>query len=66
VHAGHGDRPLAGLAVIERDDAAAVDAPRDLVLVLAGGDAGVAFDAAVGVAEKFHPGHDRVSYAARI
>jgi hypothetical protein len=28
------------------------------VLVLAGGDAGVALDAAVGVAEKFHPGHD--------
>jgi hypothetical protein len=27
------------------------------VLVLAGGDAGVALDATVGVAEKFHPSH---------
>src|SRR5205085_9631798 len=57
VHAGHRDRALAGLAVIDRDDAAAVDAPRDLVLVLTGGDAGVALDAAVGVAEEFHPRH---------
>jgi hypothetical protein len=29
------------------------------VLVLAGGDAGVALDAAVGVAEKLHPSHGR-------
>src|SRR6185503_7852115 len=41
VHAGHLHRALARLAVIERDHAAAVDAPRDLVLVFAGGDAGV-------------------------
>src|SRR5581483_11688354 len=61
VHAGHGDRALAGLAVIDGDDAAAIDAPRHLVLVLAGGDAGVAFDATVGVAEKFHPSHDPAS-----
>src|SRR6266404_5213267 len=57
VHAGHGDRALAWLAVIDCDDAPAVDAPRHLVLVLAGGDAGVALDAAVGVAEEFHPRH---------
>src|SRR4029453_17919987 len=37
VHTGHGDRALAGLAVIDGDDAPAVDAPRHLVLVLAGG-----------------------------
>src|SRR5262245_20292433 len=58
VHAGHRDRALAGFAVVDGDDAPAVDAPRHLVLVLAGSDAGVAFDAAVGVAEKFHPSHD--------
>src|SRR5437660_1926531 len=40
VHAGHRDRALARLAVVERDDAPAVDAPRHLVLVLAGGHAG--------------------------
>src|SRR5204862_1165813 len=61
VHAGHRDRALAGFAVIDGDDASAVDAPRHLVLVLAGSDAGVAFDAAVGVAEKFHPSHGRFS-----
>src|SRR6185312_1361190 len=47
VHAGHGNRPLSGLSIIEGDHAAAVDAPWHLVLVLAGGDAGVAFDATV-------------------
>ena len=61
VHAGHRDRALARLAVVERDDAPAVDAPRHLVLVLAGGDAGVALDAAVGVAEEFHSSHGRSS-----
>src|SRR3982074_312797 len=57
VHAGHRDRALSWLAVIDGDDAPAVDAPRHLVLVLAGGDASVAFDATIGVAEKFHPRH---------
>src|ERR1041384_7631367 len=61
VHAGHRDRALAGLAVIDGDDAAAVDAPGHLVLVLAGGDAGVALDATIGVAEEFHTGHGRCS-----
>src|SRR5262249_17899775 len=51
-------RAFAGLAVIDGDDAPAIDAPRHLVLVLTGGDASVALDAAVGVAEKFHPSHD--------
>jgi hypothetical protein len=36
------------------------------VLVLAGGDAGVAFDAAIGVAEKFHPSHSVPPYATAI
>src|SRR5205085_12632791 len=61
VHAGHRDRTLAGLAVIDGDDTAPVDAPGHLVLVLTGGYAGVAFDATVSVAEKFHPSHDAVS-----
>src|SRR5262249_7516592 len=61
VHAGHRHRALARLAVIERDDAPAVDAPRHLVLVLAGGNAGVAFDATIGVAEEFHPSHGPAS-----
>src|SRR5665213_2032531 len=61
VHAGHRDRALARLSVIERDDAPAVDAPRHLVLILAGGDASVAFDAAIGVAEEFHTCHGRCS-----
>src|SRR6266850_603535 len=57
MHACHGDRTLAGLAVIDGDDAPAVDAPRHLVLILASRDAGIAFDAAISVAEKFHPCH---------
>src|SRR5271166_820221 len=61
MHASHGDRALARLAVIDGHHAAAVDAPRHLVLVFAGGDAGVALDATVGIAEKFHPSHCRAS-----
>src|SRR6266568_2933807 len=61
VHAGHGDRALAWLAVVNGDHAPAIDAPRHFMLVLAGGDAGVALDATVGVAEKFHPSHCRAS-----
>src|SRR3569623_1071826 len=57
VHAGHRDRPLARLAIINGDDAATIDAPWHLMLVLACGDAGIALDAAVGVAEEFHPCH---------
>src|SRR5262249_52281689 len=49
VHAGHGDGALAGLAVVDGHDTAAVDAPGHLVLVLARGDAGVAVDAAIGI-----------------
>src|SRR5204862_2019620 len=58
MHARHRHRALARLAVIDGDDAPPVDAPGHLVLVLAGGDAGVALDAAVGVTEKFHSRHD--------
>jgi hypothetical protein len=67
VHAGHGYGAFARLSVIQRDDAAAVYAPGNLVLVLARGDAGVAFDATIGVAKKFHARHGLTFlYAARI
>src|SRR6185436_15012986 len=58
VHASHRDRLLgAHHAVVDGDDAAAVHAPRHLVLVLAGGHAAVALDAALGVTQKFHSRH---------
>src|SRR3546814_12721144 len=57
MHAGHGNRALTGLAVVDGDDTATIDAPRYVMLVLAGGDAGVALDAAVGITKEFHPGH---------
>ena len=60
VHAGDGDRPLAGRAVIDGYDSPPIDAPGHLVLVLARGDAGVALDAALGVAEEFHSRHGRL------
>jgi hypothetical protein len=57
VHARHRDRSFAGLAVVDRDDTPSIDAPRNFMLVLAGGDASIALDATVAVAEKFHAGH---------
>src|SRR6266404_809438 len=57
VHAGHGHRSLARHAVIDGDNAPAIEPPRHLVFVLARGRAGVALDATVGVAEELHPGH---------
>src|SRR3546814_11545672 len=57
MHAGHGDRTLAGLAVVDRDDTAEIDAPRHVMPVLACGAARIALDAAVGIAKEFHPGH---------
>src|SRR5262245_1361132 len=57
MHAGHGNRALARLAVVDGDDPPPVDPPRHFILVLAGGDASVALDATVGVAEKLHPSH---------
>lgn len=58
VHAGDRERAFAGLAVVQRHHAAAVDAPGHFVFVLARGDAGIALDAALGITEKLHPGHD--------
>jgi hypothetical protein len=65
VHAGHRDRLLAGHAVVERDHAAAVHAPGHLVLVLAGGHAAVALDAALGITDEFHSCHVVSSLASR-
>src|SRR2546425_1213436 len=58
VHAGHRDRFLgADDAVVDGHHAAAVYAPRHFVLLLACGDAAVALDAALGVAQEFHSRH---------
>jgi hypothetical protein len=43
----------------------AVDAPGDVVLGLAGGDAAVALDAALGVADELHSCHVMPPQAAR-
>ena len=56
---------LAGHAVVERDHAAAVHAPGHVVLGLAGGDAAVALDAALGVADEFHSCHVVFSFVAQ-
>src|SRR5688572_25219957 len=61
MHAGHRDRAFAGLAVIDGDDAAAIDAPRHFMFVLAGGHAGVALDATVSITKKFDASHDLFS-----
>src|SRR6185437_11110949 len=60
MHAGHGYRAFARQPVIDGHHATPVDAPGHLMLVLAGGDAGIAFDAALGIAEKLHPCHCRL------
>src|SRR6185295_4519446 len=57
MHAGDGDAALAGHPVVQRDDAPAVHAPRHVMLGLAGRDAAVAFDAALGVADELHSCH---------
>src|SRR5206468_5478928 len=54
VHARDRDRVLARHAVADGHGAAAVHAPGQLVLVLAGGHAAVAVDAALRVADEFH------------
>src|SRR6267378_2896647 len=58
VHTGHRHRAFAGLAVIDGDDAAAIDAPRHFMFVLAGRHAGIALDATIGITEKLDASHD--------
>jgi hypothetical protein len=57
---------LARHAVVDGHDAAAVHAPGHFVLVLAGGDAAVALDAALGVAQEFHSRHGVLLHAFAI
>src|SRR5271154_489970 len=57
MHASHGHGSLSRLAVVDRDHPPAVDAPPNFVLILASSHAGIAVDAAIGVAEKFHSRH---------
>src|ERR1700729_4228705 len=66
VHAGHRDRALARLAVVDGDDAPAIEAPGYLIFVLARGHASVAVNAAIGVAEELHSRHDRAFHPALI
>ena len=66
MHARHRYGSFARFTIIDGDDASAINAPRHFVLVLARGDAGIALDATVGVAKKFHSSHDLLPYAARI
>ena len=55
VHAGHGDRPFAGLAIIDGHHPAAVDAPGHLMLVLASRHTGIALNATLSVTKELSP-----------
>jgi hypothetical protein len=66
MHTGHRYGSLARFAIIDGNDAAAIDAPRYFMFILARGDAGIALDTPISVAEKFHSGHDLLPYAALI
>ncbi len=57
VHTGNGDGFLAALSVLKGDHVPAVDAPRNVVLVITGGHTGIAIDTAFGVTEKLHSCH---------
>ena len=57
MHAGHGDGTLPRLAVIDGDNAPAINAPGHFMFVLTSRDAGIAFDAAFRVQQEFHAGH---------
>jgi len=54
MRAGHRHRAFTGLAILDGYDASAIDAPRHFVLILARGNARVALDATLGVAEELH------------
>src|SRR5690606_30132143 len=57
VHACHGHRALTRSAIVQRNYATTLYAPRNVVFVLAGGDAGIALNATVGIAEELHSRH---------
>lgn len=56
MHACHGHRSFTRLAVVQRYDAAAINAPGNVVFVLARSDTRIALDAAVSC-------HTETSYA---
>jgi hypothetical protein len=66
MHTGHRYGSLARFAIIDGDHAAAIDAPRHFVFILARRDAGIALDTPISVTEKFHSSHDLLPYAALI
>src|SRR5258706_5093872 len=66
MHARHRNRQLTWPAGTNGDHAATVNTPRHLILVLAGCDTSIAFNAAFGVAKKFHSGHTQSPYATLI
>ena len=57
MHACHGHRSFTRLAVVQRYDAAAINAPGNVVFVLARSDTRIALDAAVSVTQKLHTRH---------
>jgi hypothetical protein len=65
MHAGHGDGLFTWYAIIERNDTSAVDAPRYFVLVFTGRYATIAFNATLGVTDKFHSCHKSLLMPSR-
>jgi hypothetical protein len=57
MHASYRQRTFALFAILYGDNSATVNAPGNLVLVLAGGYAGITFDATFGITVKFHSSH---------
>jgi hypothetical protein len=57
MHAGNRYGFLSRFSVVEGDHPTAVDAPGNLVLVLASRDTTVALDTAIGVTEELHSRH---------
>src|SRR3569623_811008 len=58
VHAGDRNRSfLPDHAVVDRHHATPIDAPGNLVFILARRHAAIAFDAALGIADEFHSSH---------
>src|ERR1700742_1720758 len=61
MHAGHRDRALPRLAVVDGNDTPSIDAPWHLMFILAGRDTSVALNATLGIAKKFHARHGATS-----
>jgi hypothetical protein len=57
MHAGHRNGTLTRNAIVDRDHPAAVHAPGYFMFLLACRHAAIAFDATLGITEKFHSSH---------